>query len=68
MLLEGRAGLVTGGAQGLGRAIALGLTVAGAKVVVNDINAAGADETVALIAASGGAAALCAGDISDAGS
>jgi NAD(P)-dependent dehydrogenase (short-subunit alcohol dehydrogenase family) len=39
--------------------------VAGEKVVVNDINPAGADQTVALIAASGAAAAVCAGDISD---
>ena len=64
MLLEGQAGLVTGAAQGLGRAIAVRLAAAGAKVVVNDINAAGADETVALITASGGTAAVCAGDIS----
>src|SRR5438105_15958941 len=64
MLLEGQAGLVTGAAQGLGRAIAVRLAGAGAKVVVNAINAAGADETVATIAASGGTATAFAGDIS----
>jgi NAD(P)-dependent dehydrogenase (short-subunit alcohol dehydrogenase family) len=48
-LLEGRLALVTGAGQGNGRALALGLAQAGAKVVVSDINIAQVEETAALI-------------------
>lgn len=37
-VLQGRLALVTGGGQGNGRAIALGLAKSGAKVVVTDLN------------------------------
>lgn len=40
--LEGRKAVVTGGAQGIGKAIAQALADAGAKVVIADINGAGA--------------------------
>lgn len=43
--------LVTGAGQGIGRAIALGLAAAGARVMAADIDAAKAEETAALIAA-----------------
>jgi NAD(P)-dependent dehydrogenase (short-subunit alcohol dehydrogenase family) len=46
--LSGKRALVTGGAQGLGRACALTLAEAGARVGVVDVNVAGAEETAAL--------------------
>jgi pyridoxal 4-dehydrogenase len=45
--LEGRVAIVTGGARGLGRAIARKLAVEGAAVAVADLNGEGARETVA---------------------
>lgn len=45
MKLEGKVALVTGGAQGIGRAIALALAREGAKVVLSDINLEKAQET-----------------------
>ncbi|SNR83990.1 NAD(P)-dependent dehydrogenase, short-chain alcohol dehydrogenase family [Haloechinothrix alba] len=44
-LLKDRIAIVTGGAKGLGRAVARGLDEAGATVVVSDINEAGAQAT-----------------------
>jgi NAD(P)-dependent dehydrogenase (short-subunit alcohol dehydrogenase family) len=54
--LDGRVAIVTGGGRGLGRAYAVALADAGARVVVNDLDAAGAQETVDTIAAAGGEA------------
>src|SRR6266545_2386808 len=54
--LSGRRGYVTGGGSGLGRAIATGLTEAGAAVVVSDINLAAAEEVAQEIQARGGRA------------
>ena len=62
--LKGRTALVTGGAQGIGRAIALALAQNGAKVAVNDI--ADGEETCAAAHAVGGDAVYFRADISDA--
>jgi len=52
--LRGRVAVVTGGASGIGRSVALGLAAAGARVAVLDVNAGGADEVAAEITAGGG--------------
>lgn len=56
MGLQGRIALVTGGGSGLGRAGALALARAGARIVIGDLNGDAALETAALIDAAGGAA------------
>lgn len=61
--LANRVALVTGAGSGIGRAGALAFAAAGAQVMVADINLAGAHETVALIEATGGAAAAVACDV-----
>ncbi|MEC5407122.1 glucose 1-dehydrogenase [Paraburkholderia sp. MPAMCS5] len=55
-LLEDRVAFVTGAGQGNGRALALGLAQAGAKVVVSDIAFEHVGETAALIEKEGGKA------------
>lgn len=54
--LSGRLALVTGAGQGNGRALALGLACAGARVVVTDVNAQTVAETARLIEQQGGTA------------
>jgi 3-oxoacyl-[acyl-carrier protein] reductase len=43
--LNGKVAHVTGGGKGIGRAIATALSMAGAKVMVSDINEESAEET-----------------------
>jgi len=64
-LLRGKAVVITGAGRGLGAAHARGCARRGALVVVNDIDAAAAEETVAAIRAEGGSAIACVADISD---
>ncbi|MEC3763986.1 SDR family oxidoreductase [Cupriavidus sp. SS-3] len=63
--LHGRVALVTGGAQGLGLAIAAGLADAGAHVLVVARNAPRVHEAVATLAARGGSAEALVLDITD---
>ena len=61
MEIEGQAAIVTGAASGLGRATALALAAAGARVACLDVNAEGAGETAQRI---GGLGIAC--DVADA--
>src|SRR3546814_7122342 len=63
--LEGRSAIVTGAGSGIGRAMALTFARAGAEVMVNDIIATRADETVAMIEKDGGKAVAAIADIAD---
>jgi 3-oxoacyl-[acyl-carrier protein] reductase len=64
--LEGRVAVVTGGSRGIGRAIAIALGRAGAKVVVNyTANEAAANEAAAAVAAVGGVAVTKRFDVAD---
>ena len=63
--LSGRSALVTGGARGLGRAIALGMARHGADVAVVDLDGAGALATAEAIRALGRRAAGWACDVGE---
>ncbi|MDR2326793.1 MAG: SDR family oxidoreductase [Acidovorax sp.] len=65
--LEGKVAIVSGSGRGIGREIALKLASEGASVVINDLDAAPAEQTVADIIAAGGQAVACAGSVTDAG-
>ena len=65
--LLGKVALVTGSGRGIGRAIAVKLASEGAKVVVNDLDSAPAEETIATIKAAGGQAIGCAGSVTETG-
>ena len=66
MLLDGKVVLVTGGSRGIGRAVALEMAKAGAKVVVNYAgNANAAEEVVTAIKELGGSAIAVQADVAN---
>ena len=62
--LSGRSALITGGGGALGSAIGLGLSQAGAEVIVADINFENASRVASKINSTGGVAHAFAGDLS----
>lgn len=64
-ICKGRVAIITGAGGGLGAAYAKAFAAEGAKVVVNDINEAGAQATVDEILAAGGEALVNNSDITD---
>jgi 3-oxoacyl-[acyl-carrier protein] reductase len=65
LALDGRAAIVTGAGNGLGRAEALALALAGARVVLNDLAGDAIQAVAEEIAEAGGEAIVCAGDIGE---
>lgn len=66
MRLKQKVALITGGSSGIGRETALLFAQEGCSVVVADVNDEAGQETVALIAAAGGAATYVRADVSKA--
>jgi 3-oxoacyl-[acyl-carrier protein] reductase len=64
--LDGKVALVTGAGRGIGQAIALKLASEGAKIVLNDVDAGPANETVSKIESAGGTAIAVSGDVTQA--
>ena len=65
--LKGKTALVTGAGRGIGQAIAFRLAKEGANIVVNDLDAAPAEETVAAIKKAGGNAIAFSGSVTEEG-
>ncbi len=64
--IKGSTAVVTGGASGIGRAIALALSREGARVVIADLDEEGMAATLSAITSTGGEAAAIRTDVSDA--
>jgi NAD(P)-dependent dehydrogenase (short-subunit alcohol dehydrogenase family) len=68
MKLANRVAVITGAGSGIGRACAKEFAREGARVVIADINSAGASQTLREITAAGGAATAVETDVADAAS
>lgn len=64
MRLKGKVAIITGAGMGMGREASVLFAKEGAKVVVFDLNERAAQETAALVSASGGEALVVTGDVS----
>ena len=65
LTLDGRTAIVTGAGHGLGRAEAIALAGAGARVVLNDLPGPAVRAVADEITAAGGQAVVCEGDVGD---
>ncbi len=63
--LQDKVALISGSGRGIGREIALKLASEGARIVVNDLDAQPAQQTVADIIGAGGEAVACIGSVTD---
>jgi NAD(P)-dependent dehydrogenase (short-subunit alcohol dehydrogenase family) len=63
--LDGRVAVVTGAANGLGRAESLALARAGARLVLNDLPSDAIEAVASAITAAGGHAVVAAGDVGE---
>jgi len=63
MRVQDKSIIVTGAGQGIGKGIALRLAAEGAKIIVNDINAALGEAVVAEVTEAGGTASFFAADV-----
>jgi 3-oxoacyl-[acyl-carrier protein] reductase len=67
MLLENQVALITGGANGIGRATAARFAQEGAQIVISDVDEAGLAETKQLVESSGGKCVVVVGSVASEG-
>ena len=60
---RGRVAAITGAGSGIGRGIAAALAASGMRVVANDVDPDGLDETLQLVRAAGSDGVACIGDV-----